>query len=573
MKKEKILKLRELNNFKDIIDGTANVYPDNIVFKYKLDPKQDKIEEVTYKKYQKDIKSMSTALLNLGLENERIAIIGNNRYEWCVSYLAVTTGNMIVIPLDKSLPENELISLIKRSEAKAIIFDKKYEETIKEIYKSFDSNLKYLICMDGSEDDNILSYDSLIEKAEKEIEEGNNKYDNISIDNKRMSIMLFTSGTTSEAKAVMLSQENICKNLEAYYSHFRLYPTDTLLSFLPIHHTFECSITFLYGVYCGVTIAFCDGLKYIQKNLQDYKVSVFVAVPLVMETMYKRIMKAVEDQGKDKLIKNVSKISNGLLKLHIDIRKKVFKQILEQLGGNLRVVLYGAAAMDKETIIGFTNFGIELIQGYGLTETSPVLSAESETKKCAGSVGYPLPNVEIEIRNKDANGEGEVWAKGPNIMLGYYNNEAKTKEVLVDGWFNTGDYGYYNKDGFLFITGRKNDIIVLRNGKNIYPDEIEKLINKIMFVDESLVYSRDRDKTDTVLCAKIVYNKELMKEQYPDKDENDYHNIIWEKVKEVNQCLPTYKHIKSITITSEPMIKTTTQKIKRYQEINKLKNN
>ena len=386
-----------------------------------------------------------------------------------------------------------------------------------------------------------------------------------------MSIMLFTSGTTNTPKAVMLSQKNICSNIWAVATLVKIYPNDTLLSFLPIHHTFECTITFLYGLYSGATVAFCDGLKHIAKNLAEYKVSVFVAVPLVLETMYKKIQKAIEEKGKTKLMNKMSKISNALLKCKIDLRKVFFKQVRDNFGGHLRVVFYGAAPMSKDTIIGFNNLGIDLIQGYGLTETSPVISAETDKEKRPGSIGLVLPNLEVKIANKNKEGIGEITAKGPSIMLGYYENEEETKKVLKNGWFSTGDYGYMDEDGFLYITGRKKDVIVLKNGENVYPQEIEELINKIPYIKESIVYQRGQSKTDTMLCAKIVYDEETIKQTFGEKTEEEYKEEIWKKIKEINKNLPLFKHIKKIEITTEELEKTTTQKVKRYKELQKVK--
>ena len=474
---------------------------------------------------------------------------------------------MVVVPIDKALPENEIENLVKRSEAEVMIFDKKYLEVAKKLQEREDTNLKILICMDKTKDKEVLNFQELLEKGEKLVENGDKKYDEIKIDNDKMAIMLFTSGTTNEAKAVMLSQGNICANITDFSSWVKLYPTDTLLSFLPIHHTFECTVTFLYGFYSGSTVAFCDGLKHIQSNLIEYKVTVFVAVPLVLETMCKKITKAIEAQGKTKLINKMIKISNALLKIKIDIRKKVFKQILDNLGGHLRVVLYGSAPMNKETVIWYNNFGIDLVQGYGLTETSPVIAAETDKEKRPGSVGIALPSLNVKILDPDEKGEGEIAVKGPSVMLGYYNNEEENKKSFEDGWFKTGDYGYMEKDGFIWVTGRKKDIIVLKNGKNVYPQEIEFLINKIPYVEESLVYSRDKSNTDTMLCAKIVYNEDEIKKALGEKTEKEYKEKIWEEIKEINKTLPVYKHIKSITITKEPLIKTTTQKVKRYEEL------
>ena len=548
-------------------------YANNIAYKYKksLEEKPAKYVEKKYSQVVKDVKALATALLDMGFKGKRVALIGENRYEWVISYLAVTCGGMVIAPLDKALPDKEIASLIKRSEVDVVIYEKKHQELFEKLKADEEINLNTLICIDkeNNKDNETISFEGLLEKGRKLVKEKNKLYDYVTLNNDEMSIMLFTSGTTSSAKIVMLSQNNVLSNLYAYQTHFKINQDDTLLSFLPIHHTFECSITILYGFYSGATIAFCDGLRYIQANLKEYEVSIFVAVPLVLETMYKKIMKAIADQGKTNLINTMTKISNALLKIHIDIRKIVFKQIIDNFGGKLRMVLYGAASLDKDTIIGLNNFGINSIQGYGLTETSPVLTAEAENKHKPGSIGYPLDNVEIKIDNPDKEGVGEILAKGPNIMLGYYKDEKKTKEAFKDGWFRTGDYGYIDDEGFIFITGRKNDIIVLRNGKNVYPQELEFLISKLPYVAECMVFARNESNTDTAIVAKIVYNKEVMEKDYPDTKKEDYEKIIWKDVKEINKTLPTFKHIKKVIVTDEPMLKTTTQKVKRNEEIKK----
>lgn len=569
--KKKVKMNPELNNFRELMDFCYENYKDNIAYKYKKDPEKKPAEYInkTYTDTINDVKAISTAILNNNKKISRIALIGSNRYEWVISYFGVTTAGLVIAPMDKLLPEKEIKSLIKRSDVEAVIFEKKYADIFKELLADETNKLSTLICMDDIEDNEIQKLSELIKEGNKLLKEGNKQYDDVKIDDNEMSIMLFTSGTTDLAKIVMLSQKNICSNIYAYQAHFKMLPTDTLLSFLPIHHTFESSITILYGFYSGACVAFCDGLRHIQENLKEYEVSIFVAVPLVLETMYKKINKGIADQGKTKLINTMVKVSNGLLKCHIDVRKKLFKAINDNFGGKLRIILYGAASLDKDTVIGFDNFGINSIQGYGLTETSPVLVAEGETKHRPGSCGYPLDNVEIKILNPDKQGIGEIVAKGPNIMLGYYNDEKKTEEAFEDGWFKTGDYGYIDKDGFLFITGRKKDIIVLRNGKNVYPQELEFLINKLPYVAESMVFSRESSKTDTVLAAKIVYDKETIQKAFGEKEEKDYEKLIWKDIKEINKTLPTFKHIKQITITDEPMSKTTTQKVKRYEEIKK----
>ena len=555
---------KEICNFQEYIKRIEN-FSKNVAFKYK---ENNQIKEIKYDQYIKDVKALGTALIDMNIK--RVVVIGNNSYKWCTTYLATTTAGKVIVPLDKALTDIEIGNLIKRSQADAIVYERKYQKAIDEIIKQ-GCNLKHKICMDSKEKEDILSYDKVLETGRRLVEEGDNRYEDVKIDSYKMSIMLFTSGTTSEPKAVMLSQNNICSNIVAINKYVKLYQSDTLLSFLPIHHTFECTITFLYGIYSGSTVAFCEGLRYIQQNLKEYKVSVFVAVPLVLETMYKKIQKAIKDKGKTELINKMVKISNTLLKCHIDLRKVFFKQILDNFGGHLRVVFYGAAPMSKDTIIGYNNLGIEQVQGYGLTETSPVISAETDHKKRPGSIGLVLENLECKIDNPDKDGIGEITVKGPSVMLGYYNNEKATKEVLKDGWFSTGDYGYIDKDGFLYITGRKKDVIVLRNGENVYPQEIETLINKIPYVKESIVYQRGQSKTDTMLCAKIVYDEEIIKETFGEKTEEEYKEEIWKEIKEINKNLPLFKHIKKIEITTKELENTTTQKVKRYKELQKVK--
>ena len=567
----KVHKAQEVNDYREMLKMVEQKYSNNIAYKFKKNANtpDEEYVNITYKQFIQDIKALSTGLLEIIKERKKVILIGNNRYEWCMSYLAVTTGNMIIVPLDKALPENEIRTLIEQSEAETIIFDKKYEDIMLKIKKENDKVDK-LICIDDINNNEIENLSNILKQGKKLLESGDTRYENIKINNKDISILLFTSGTTNFPKGVMLSQKNICSNISAIATFVKIYPNDTLLSFLPIHHTFECTITFLYGLYSGAAVAFCDGLKHIQKNLAEYKVSVFVAVPLVLETMYKKIQHAIEEKGKTKLINTMSKISNTLLKCHIDLRKIFFKQVLDNFGGNLRVVFYGAAPMNKDTIIGYNNLGIDLVQGYGLTETSPVISAETDKEKRPGSVGLILPNLEAKIINPNNEGIGELAVKGPSIMLGYYKNEEATKETLKDGWFSTGDFGYIDKDGFLYITGRKKDIIVLKNGKNVYPQEIEFLINKIPYVIESIVYSREKSKTDTMLCAKIVYDENMIKQYLGEKTQKEYKDIVWKEIKEINKNLPIFKHIKDITLTKEPFAKTTTQKVKRYAELERV---
>lgn len=564
--KRKLYDADKINDFRELVKRYSDKYSDEIAFEYKETPSSKDHIKITYSQFASDIKSLGTALINTGLSKKKVAIISPNRYEWCVSYLAITTSDMIVVPLDRALPNNEIEDLIIRSKAEAVIFDQKYAEVFSKLAKEKKSNLSQFICMDNI--DGFTTYSSLIQKGHSLLVNGDTKYDNVVIDNKKMSIMLFTSGTTSISKAVALSQSNICEDIYALAQMTDIRKEDTFLSFLPLHHTFESTCTFLYGTFSGITVAFCDGLKYVQKNLAEFKVTGFVCVPLMLEIMYKKIKKGIEEQGKAKLVATMSKISNGLLKIGVDIRRKVFKQILDNLGGKLRILIAGGAAMSKDAIQGFLDLGINLLQGYGLTETSPVVAGENDKCKRCGSVGFPLPGINVKIANPNKDGIGEVAVQAPTVMLGYIDNPEATNEVLKDDWFYTGDLGYFDKDGFLFITGRKKDVIVLKNGKNIFPEEIEILINKLPYVSESMVFGRPLEDGDYKICAKIVYNKEVVNEMFPNISGADLHEKVWEDIKEnVNHKMPAYKYIREIILTDAPLIKTTTQKVKRHEEL------
>lgn len=563
--KNKIYDVKEFKNIREIINNSIEKYPENKAFIIKnKDKNKEKYTNITYREFGEQINSFGSALINRGLKNKHIAVISPNRYEWALTYYAVLNGTGILVPLDKGLPDSEIESLLQRSHSNAVIFDKKYEEIMEQIKENKTTSVTEFICMD--ENDTFPSINELLTEGKELLNQGYREFLDAKINEEEMSIILFTSGTTSASKAVMLSHKNIASNLYALNSAEKIYDTDVNLAFLPFHHTFG-STGLLFFLSNGATNVFCDGIRHIQSNLKEYKVTTFVCVPLLLEAMYKKIMKEIEKQGKEKLIKRIIPITNFLLKLKIDIRRKVFKDIINSLGGNIRFIVSGASGIDKKVAKGFNDFGILTVQGYGLTETSPVLSAENENCICYGSIGYPMANVEIKIDNPNEEGIGEIIAKGPNVMLGYYENEEATNEVIVDGWFHTGDLAYRDKDGYIFIAGRKKNVIVLKNGKNIYPEELEILINDLPYVEESMVFGMPKED-DLVVSAKIVYNKEFKEKN--NYTEEELREKIWQDIKEINKELPTYQHIKNIIVTDEPMIKTTTAKVKRYEEIKKI---
>jgi len=535
-----------------------------------------KFREISYKEFYEEINALGTKLIDLGLKDKRIAVISENRYEWGVAYLSVVCGTGIVVPLDKSLPENEIKSLIERSEVDAIIYSKKYNDIMRRIKDEDSLKLKYYISMDLDKSDNkILSQKELIVKGKELIKSGDKRFLEAGIDNEKMSIMLFTSGTTSRSKAVALSHKNICTNIQDIASMFDINEKDVFLSFLPLHHTFESTVGFLYPIYAGAAIAYCDGVKHLAENIKEYQVTAMISVPILYENMYKKVMRGVAKKGKLAKLQKGMKISNFLMKFHIDMRRKIFKEIHDLLGGKVRLFINGAAALDPEVEKGFNTLGINMAQGYGLTETSPVLAAGNGDPKYSrnGSVGKPFPSVEIKIDEPDKEGVGEIIARADSVMIGYYGDEEATKEAIVDGWFHTGDLGYFDKDGYLFISGRKKSVIVLKNGKNIYPEELEGLIGRIDGVKESFVYgvpSTNADEKESKINAEIVYDEARIKEILGSTDESKIKEYMWENVKEINKTMPPYKYIREIIVTDKELIKTTTEKVKRHEEIKKV---
>ncbi len=561
----------EFNNIKEIIYNSAKIYKDNIAFTIKhQNEKEIEYQDVTYKELLDDINALGTAMYLKGAKNKRVAIIGKNRYEWIVTHLANLLGGIVSIPLDKDLQLEELENSLIRSKADYIVFDEKIVDRIEEIKKNNKTNLKDYICMS-----NISGYETvpnLINEGKKQIK-NNNEYVNFKIKNNDMNILLFTSGTTSKSKAVMLSQRNIASNVYALQTCEDIRSTDVNIAFLPFHHIFG-STCMLVMLACGAKTVFPDGLRYIKKNLNEYKVSVFVGVPILVEAIYKTIMKEIDKTGKTELINSALKISKVLKKFHIDVRRKLFKQIIDALGGKLRFIISGGAPADPLISKGFNDFGIKTVQGYGLTETSPVIAAEDDKHMKNGSIGINMKNVELEIVNKDENGIGEIRVKGPNVMLGYYEMQEETNKVLKDGWFYTGDLGYKDEEGYLYITGRNKNMIVLKNGKKVFPEEIETILNRQELVLESMVFGLPEkdDKNDVKLAVKIVYDKEIVLEKYPGKTEEELYKIIWEQIKEVNKTFPKYKHIQKMLLSSEELIKTSTKKVKRQEELKNILN-
>ena len=566
-KKLEYFKVHNIVSLKDMINQSAERYTDCNAFTIK-DSNGD-FFGITFKQLQDKMNALGTALLDLDLNNSFVSVLSENRFEWCLTYLSVTNGVGIIVPLDKELPANEITSLLNRSGSQAIVTSSHYLDTIIKIKGSVPS-LKYIICMDPVDNEDIcLSFSKLLEKGAELIKNGDRRYINADIDPDVMNMLIFTSGTTDKSKGVMLSHKNICHDIMAVSQLIYADTNDSILSILPLHHTYECTAGFLTMMYLGVSMSFCEGLRHIPINLQEYKPTLMMSVPLILESLYSKIIKKARKEHRYRKFKTGLLIASILNKLGIDIRRTLFKEVHDNLGGNLRIVISGAAALNPKISKALRSMGFNLLQGYGLTECSPIVTVNRTEVYNDKSVGLPLAGVDIKIEDPGHDGIGEVLVRGNNIMLGYYGNQEATDEVLQNGWLYTGDYGRIDKKGFLYITGRKKNVIVTKNGKNIYPEDIEIYLNRSEYIKESLVYGVDNDEEEeTIVCAQIVPDIEFITDEIgkaPSKEE--LMKIVQAEVKKVNKKLTGYKKIKHFDIREEEFDKTTTKKIKRYVEL------
>ena len=552
--KQKYHKCEEVTNFKEMIERSAQIYKTRTAFKLKN--KDGEIYSKTYEEVKNDIYALGTELIENGLTNKRIAVIGKNSYKWAISYLASSIVG-VVVPIDKELHSDDVINFMNVAECECILGDGKNLKTITENIEKL--NNKKTIFVDFEK-----SFEHYLEAGKTLLEKGNTKFEEIKINPDEMKILLFTSGTTGNAKGVCLSQKNICSNISSIYGIVKVKRSDLFFSILPLHHTYECTIGFLLPLYSGASICYCDGLRYISKNMLEYHPSVILCVPLLLESMYKKIMKSLKKSLPEKYTKDGE---NPIDKLPFILRKIVSRKVKNTLGGRLRVFIVGAAAVNPEIANTFDKLKLNSLQGYGLTECAPLVAGNTDFFKRNDSAGLPIPTVEYKIDNPNQEGVGEIIVKGPNIMLGYYNMPEETEKVLKDGWFHTGDLGKIDENGFLYITGRCKSVIVTKNGKNIYPEEIESYLNESPLISESLVIGIHKENDDeTYVNAQIFPNKEAITEYLkgtvPTKEE--IKKVISDVIANVNSKIPNYKHIKDFAIRDSEFEKTTTQKVKRY---------
>lgn len=551
-----------MENLKDLLVNSVNNYGSCDAFVVKDNEGNHK--HISYIRFYEEIRCVVEALIERGHLGKRAAIIGNNSYEWFLSNMAVQMMGGISIPLDKELKASELEECLVRSKADIIFCDKKTEPIIRQIVEKNTTQIKSIYNLYAGKNEDIRD---IINEGKNLIDHGKNEFDKIEICENKTSFLIFTSGTTSNSKVVMLSQRNIYKDVINTLEIADINHRDVNFSLLPYHHMLGSIATYLTLAVGGSTV-FCDGLKYLQKNMKEYKVTIFLAVPLILEAMFKKVMKTVENNGMAGKMKAIRGFTRGLNAVGIRPNRRIFKGVLDAFGGELRFLFVGGAPCSPEVIRGFQDFGIQVIQGYGLTETSPIIAGEAPGRRKIGSVGFPLRENEIIIEDPNEEGIGEIVVRGPNVMQGYYENEEATKAVLNDGWLRTGDLGYFDKDGYLFITGRTKNVIVLKNGKNVFPEEMETYIAEFPYCLDNIIVGlpNNGDKLDPVVSLKIEYDREY----FEGKTEDEIMKVIQGDVEKLNDLMPAYKRIKRIFITDSPMIKTTTSKVKRHLEIEEM---
>lgn len=557
---KKYLKADNVSDLRDLLYRSANKYKNDAAFRLKDD--KGKIYSVTYEEFKNDVVAFGTALLDLGLLGKPIGVVGKNSYKWAVSYLASTIIG-VVVPIDKELHSTDIVNFLNSAEADCLIGDYKNVSDILSIKNDLNNKDTKFIVMDENLEGTSF-FDDVKKDGVKALSSGNNSFSEIKIDPDEMKILLFTSGTTANSKGVCLSQRNIVSNILSTAGIVDVTNKDQVLSILPIHHTYECTLGYLFVIYSGACISYCEGLKYINKNMTEFKPTIILCVPLLLEKIYKKLTKIL-----DKVIPK-KYYENGNLdfdKLPGIIKQAIKVTVKKTLGGKLHTFIVGAAAINPNIVEAFFELGITTLQGYGLTECSPLVAGNNIFYHKYDAVGLPIPNVKYDIDNPDSNGIGEIIVKGPNVMLGYYKDEEATNNVLKNGWFHTGDLGRIDDDGFLYITGRCKTVIVTKNGKNIYPEEIEYYLNESPMIIEAIVMGVDLENSDDIYVhAQIYPDIEVISKslQIKKPTDEDIKQVVSEIVQNINSTLPNYKHIKKFTIRDSEFEKTTTRKIKRY---------
>ena len=572
--------VREFKDLREMLRQSVRLFPNEPAFRFRTTPEAP-LQTKTYVQFQEEVDAFGTALVSLGLAGRRIAVVGENRYEWCVAHISIVDGLGVSVPLDRLLPEGEILGLLERGEVSAVVYSPAFQKIMEKAAGQL-PNIERFICMDAAKvrepktpftpTGRFLDFPALIAAGRNRLFDGDRGYLDSPLDPEAMTSLLFTSGTTSASKAVMLCHRNFCADIHGVCSMLELLPGHRMLSILPLHHTFENTCGLLTALCIGACVHVCDGLRYIQKNMQEYGITLLIGVPVLFENFYDKIQDTLRRTKKERTVRIAIRVSRVLRFFGIDLRRKLFAKILEGLGGQLRIGICGAAPIDPRIIRFFDDIGISLFQGYGLTETSPVATGCNSRIFFPGSVGHPIGGVDIAVDTDVRGGTGEILVRGPIVMLGYYKDYKATAEVMDGEWFRTGDIGRLDRKERLYVTGRLKSMIVLPNGKKIFPEEIEQLIGHAAYVKESMVWGELRKDGEVEVCARFVLNKdELLKFVGDRLDELEIRRMLEHLVKEINARMPSFKSIRYFVFGFEEMVKTTTLKIKRPVEIDRIR--
>ncbi len=572
--KDVLYEVREINSIRELFASSTELFAHRTAYLTKEKP-GGKYVPVKYSRVKEDVECLGTGFLKLGLKGRKIAVIGENSYEWVMTYLAVVCGVGVIVPLDKDLPVNEIVNLLSRAHVSAVVYSKKCEKMVLEALEQLppEEQIRYTICMKQPHDKRSRELSDIMEFGRDALLEGDRSFANAEIDPDAMCTLMFTSGTTGLSKGVMLSHRNIASNVRNMSKYVKVGREDIGLSVLPMHHAYEMTCHILTGFYQGMTVAICEGLKYISKNMVEAKVTVMLGVPLIFENMHKKMMKQASSKGKFEKMQRMMEISKKY-RLYNEPRlvKKIFKSFHEATGGNIRLFIAGGAAINPKVIEDFQALGFPMIQGYGMSENSPIIAVNRDNYSKPEAVGPAMPETEVQIVNPSEDGVGEIIVRGPSVMLGYYENPEATAEAIQDGWLYTGDYGYFDEDGFLYISGRKKNVIVAKNGKNIFPEEIEYLLTETDYIKEALVHGEiDAKSGDTVVKAELYPDYDRIKKDFGKLKDEEIEGLMKHVVDQVCDEMPPYKRVMRIGIRNTEFEKTTTKKIKRNAEANKSK--
>lgn len=567
--------VKYVETIKEMIDASVEAFPDRVAYMYK-DEHKEPFKTMTYAEFKAEQNAIGAALIERGFKGSKIAVIGENSHRWALSYYSVVCGVGVIVPIDRNLEPGEITNLLERADVEAIFASPKLAPTVVPLLDELPL-VKQVIIMAAPNDEvdelitdnRLITMSQLVAEGKELVAEGKQGYIDAQINADDLSTILFTSGTTGLAKGVMLSHRNLSQNVFNMSKYVHIPEAGRVLDVLPMHHVYEMTCTVMTSFYQGATVVICEGLKYIQKNFVEAECNIMLGVPLIFENIYRKIWTNAEKSGStDKLRRAIGMSMKLDLRNNRAVTKRLFKAVHGIFGENLHLLIAGGAAIDPNVIAEFEAMGLPMMQGYGMTENSPIIAVNQDRYGKAASVGKPMPGTEVRIIDKDSSGIGEVICKGPSVMMGYYKDAENTAKTIKDGWLYTGDYGYFDEDGFLYITGRKKNVIVTKGGKNIFPEEVEYYLLLSDYICEVIVYGKPEEVKDDLICTAIMYPDYKALEEAGAENDEDKYKLLKEAVEEANSKMPPYKRVKRIEIREDDFIKTTTLKIKRFEKEN-----